>query len=85
MLCIKIERQNVKPKNFKGRINDRRIKALTRLETDLNKPRLVAPDAKEAHEKRVTRIKNEISILKSKIVEPAVARGMRTKKERKAK
>ena len=75
----------MKPKNFLGRKNERRIKALARLEKSLNSPKLIAPDAKEQHEKHVTQQQVEIAILKAKIMEPNMARGMRTKKERKAK
>jgi len=72
----------MKPKNFPGRKNDRRIKVLDRLEKNLTIPIPIVQDAKEIHEKRITRIKNELVILKSRIIEPAMARGMRTKKSR---
>lgn len=69
-------------KNFPSRKNERRIKARERLMTALNGNYLIAPDAKEFHEKRMARIKKEITILDSRIMEPAVAKGIRTKKYR---
>ena len=71
----------MKPKNFPGKKNDRRIKVLDRLEKNLTIPVPATLDTK-MQEQRVTRIKNELVILKSRIIEPAMARGMRTKKFR---
>lgn len=72
----------MKPKNFPGRKNDRRIKVLSLLEKNLTIPIPIVPDTKEINEKRLVRIKNEIANLKGKIVEPMFARGIRTKKHR---
>ena len=60
-------------KNNPGFRNERRIKALDRLEHPKN-------SLKEESNK--TRVKKEIEILKSRIITSAEARGIRTKKER---
>jgi len=68
-------------KNFSGRKNDRRIKARERLNTMLNTGKTIVH--REVLDKDdITRIKKEIKTLDDRILEPTVARGMRTKKFR---
>ena len=68
-------------KNFPGRLNDRRIKALVRLEeTDRTGKTLVHKTSLDEDSKR--RVKKEIKILEAKIITPEEARGIRTKKDR---
>jgi uncharacterized protein (UPF0371 family) len=71
-------------RNFPGRKNDRRIKALARLKNNLNIHIPETPENKEDLKNRKARINREIQILEERILEPQVARGIRSKKRRKA-
>lgn len=71
-------------KNFKGRVNDRRIRALARLQ-EMERTGHTLKERKPIDEDGQKRITREISNLESKIMEPAMARGIRTKKSREAK
>ena len=70
-------------KNFKGRVNDRRIKAHERLK-EMERTGHTLKEHKPIDDNGKKRIANEIKTLESKIMTPEQARGIRTKKVRAA-
>lgn len=71
----------MKPKNFPGRRNRRRMRALEHLYDSLDNPQ--AGFTKEGQPRRVY-IETQIAILESRVVSQESARAIRTKKRRSA-
>lgn len=68
-------------KNFRGRVNDRRISALSRLK-EMERTGRTIKENKPIDDDGKKRIVSEINKLESKIMTPEQARGVRTKKVR---